>query len=269
MDHLHSLHGAGYAKKFHDGMAGGLGTGRYEGQGTGGAMFSRDTQDFSGHMKGGFWGALASLALPLVGKLLGAGKMTKDAHDEMKEMMEEHEKKYHSGKKLRGGFWGALASIGIPLVAKLLGAGKMTQDAHDELCEMLRSKGRSQMKGKGRVVGGASAGARLMVESDSDEESGKKMKGKGFLSSLGIPLVSDVAGMFGLGKKKTPMNARCRQAEIVKCVMEEKPKSKRMVSSNDGRRKRAAVVKHIMAEKGLSMIDASKYVKEHGLYVKS
>jgi hypothetical protein len=35
---------------------------------------------------------------------------------------------------------------------------------------------------------------------------------------------------------------------------------------DDGRRKRAAVVKRVMAERGLSMIEASKYVKEHNLY---
>ncbi len=35
---------------------------------------------------------------------------------------------------------------------------------------------------------------------------------------------------------------------------------------SDGRRARAAVVKKVMAEKGLSMIAASKYVKEHGLF---
>jgi len=35
---------------------------------------------------------------------------------------------------------------------------------------------------------------------------------------------------------------------------------------NDGRRKRAEIVKKVMAEKGCSMIEASKYVKAHGLY---
>jgi len=44
------------------------------------------------------------------------------------------------------------------------------------------------------------------------------------------------------------------------------PKVKRMVGAGDGRRKRAEVVKKVMSEKGLSMIDASKYVKEHNLY---
>jgi len=35
---------------------------------------------------------------------------------------------------------------------------------------------------------------------------------------------------------------------------------------SDGRSKRASIVKKVMAEKGLSMINASKYVKEHNLY---
>jgi len=35
---------------------------------------------------------------------------------------------------------------------------------------------------------------------------------------------------------------------------------------NDGRRKRAEIVKKVMAEKGMKMIEASKYVKEHNLY---
>ena len=55
--------------------------------------------------------------------------------------------------------------------------------------------------------------------------------------------LSNIAGMFGLGKKE-----------------------KRVVGAGDGRRKRAEVVRKVMAEKGMKMIDASKYVKEHGLY---
>ena len=35
---------------------------------------------------------------------------------------------------------------------------------------------------------------------------------------------------------------------------------------SDGRRKRAEIVKKVMAEKGMKMIEASKYVKTHGLY---
>lgn len=35
---------------------------------------------------------------------------------------------------------------------------------------------------------------------------------------------------------------------------------------SDGRSKRASIVKKVMAEKGLSMINASKFVKQHNLY---
>jgi hypothetical protein len=35
---------------------------------------------------------------------------------------------------------------------------------------------------------------------------------------------------------------------------------------HDGRRKRAEIVRKVMSEQGLSMIEASKYVKAHGLY---
>lgn len=43
-------------------------------------------------------------------------------------------------------------------------------------------------------------------------------------------------------------------------------KSRKAPSATDGRRKRAEVVRKVMSEKGLSMIEASKYVKQHGLY---
>jgi hypothetical protein len=43
-------------------------------------------------------------------------------------------------------------------------------------------------------------------------------------------------------------------------------KKRAPASAGDGRRKRAEIVKKVMAEKGMKMIDASKYVKEHGLY---
>jgi hypothetical protein len=43
-------------------------------------------------------------------------------------------------------------------------------------------------------------------------------------------------------------------------------KKRTPAGANDGRRKRAEVVKRVMAEKGMKMIEASKYVKEHGLY---
>lgn len=80
-------------------------------------------------------------------------------------------------------------------------------------------------------------------------------QGGGFLSDLGIPVISNLAGMVGLGNEGMGTGAgtggRRRRAPA---------------GASDGRRKRAEVVKKVMAEKGLSMIDASKYVKAHNLY---
>ena len=41
-----------------------------------------------------------------------------------------------------------------------------------------------------------------------------------------------------------------------------------MAGCGDGRKKRAEIVKKVMKEKGMKMIEASKYVKEHNLYKK-
>lgn len=287
MEHLGSLHGSGYAKQFHEGMKGagffsnlghglsdvagmfglgkcdsdekgGLHTGRYEGE---------------GKMSGGFLGMMA-LALPLISKLLGAGKMSQEAHDQMKKMIEDHEKKHHSGK-MSGGFLGMMA-LALPLISKLLGAGHMTKGAADQLKKMLK---KGEMEGSGRAVGAGHCGgykrsdfgkafsreeeANMVFEPEDAASMARGPKksmamrlqpvrdqvnlsgmgtGAGRFSDLGHK-VSDIAGMFGLGKKQ-----------------------KRVVGAGDGRRKRAEVVRKVMAEKGMKMIEASKYVKEHGLY---
>ena len=45
-------------------------------------------------------------------------------------------------------------------------------------------------------------------------------------------------------------------------------KEKRPLMEGDGRLARAAIVRKVMADHGCSMIEASKYVKEHNLYKK-
>jgi len=45
-------------------------------------------------------------------------------------------------------------------------------------------------------------------------------------------------------------------------------KEKRPLMEGDGRLARAKIVRDVMAKQGCSMIEASKYVKEHGLYKK-
>jgi len=79
-------------------------------------------------------------------------------------------------------------------------------------------------------------------------------QGGGFLSDLGIPVISNLAGMVGLGTGAgtgAGTGGRRRRAPA---------------GANDGRRKRAEVVKKVMRERGISMIQASKAVKAEGLY---
>jgi hypothetical protein len=295
MEHLESLHGSGYAEAFHKGMRGagflsdlgiplvsdvagmfglgkknrkkhndsdsdsdeemngGLHTGRYEGEGTGG-MFSKDTQDFSGHMKGGFYGMLASVGIPLLMNLLGKGKMTQDAHDQVKEMiedkMEEHMKKHH----MKGGFGLypalSLASVGLPILMKMLGKGKITQDAHDKLKKMFMKC--DKMEGSGRVVGGMRKNP-----IDNPLYMGNDMSGMG------------TGGMMQMDRMNPIMNAnpmRLHSPAHPRMEMQGMGKVKRVVGAGDGRRKRADIVKKVMADKGLSMIQASKYVKENAMY---
>ena len=83
-----------------------------------------------------------------------------------------------------------------------------------------------------------------------------QMRGGGFLSDLGIPGVSQLAGMIGLGHDEVTESTGTGRRK----------RAKRPVGENDGRRKRAEIVRKVMNEKGMKMIEASKYVKAHGLY---
>ena len=65
------------------------------------------------------------------------------------------------------------------------------------------------------------------------------------------------------GKKRTMVFNRERGAFGTNT---EPSSSEEESSSGSGRASRAAIVKKVMAEKGCSMIEASKYVKAHGLY---
>lgn len=84
--------------------------------------------------------------------------------------------------------------------------------------------------------------------------------GKNYFKSAVDSIVSKVAS--------NPMGAVNTLAGVADLGMKAyKAKGKRAPAGpNDGRRKRADIVKKVMKEKGMSMIDASKYVKQHGLY---
>jgi hypothetical protein len=69
----------------------------------------------------------------------------------------------------------------------------------------------------------------------------------------------------GSGKMKMEVEAESEE-ECEAPVAKSGRRKRAPAGPEDGRRKRAAVVKKVMAEKGLSMIAASKYVREHNLY---
>lgn len=138
------------------------------------------------------------------------------------------------------------------------------------------------------------------VEKEMKKKGKGKARGKGFLSNLGIPVVSDIAGMIGLGEgdEREAAEALVELSErpilhglpVAKpTVYFEKPRpaaedlhsamaahtlttmkkdapKKGKGAGSDGRKARADVVKKVMAERGLSMIEASKVVKSEGLY---
>ena len=88
---------------------------------------------------------------------------------------------------------------------------------------------------------------------------GMVRRGGGFLSDLGIPVVSDLAGMFGMGTGGDGTGAGTGAGTGGR-------RRRAPAGPSDGRRKRADIVKKVMAEKGMKMIEASKYVKQHNLY---
>ena len=125
--------------------------------------------------------------------------------------------------------------MGIPIISNLAGAiglGKRRGRKGGQCCSMC-----------GGAMGSCGCG--------TGAGTGAGMEGGGFLSDLGIPIISNLAGAVGLGHGGDGTGGRRRRAPA---------------GPSDGRRKRAEVVKKVMAEKGLSMIEASKFVKAHGLY---
>lgn len=215
-EHLASLHGGAYAKQFHEGMKGGF---RFSDIGHGIAdvvgMFGLGKEK---EMKGGrFRISDIGHGISDVAGMFGLGK--------------------------KGGLGtGAYEGEGK------CGSGKITAAEKKALKSVLE---KHEMDGGSRCVGAGTGGRRDPVPYGRPQKPKMELMGKEEMdggrfriSDIGHG-ISDVAGMFGLGKEK---------------------KQKRVVGAGDGRRKRAEIVRKVMAEKGMKMIDASKYVKEHGLY---
>jgi len=272
-------------------------------------------------MKGGFWGALASLAVPLIGKLFGQGAMNEEAHKKLMALMKKRKVGEHT--KLSGGFWGALASLAVPLIGKLFGKGAMTKEANDELMKVFKKDAKADMKGgamyadpafgvvnetlpptiasmAGAGVYGGMLRAHLM-----------KLKGEGFVRdfahgfngkavpsphtraggpqlSLGMKMNEALidksvgkgatgAGPFSpmalkmlLPRKEAGiveggMKGKCPDCGYAKCRCGAGRAGAGATGAGmDARKARGQAVSKLMKEKGMSLGEASKYVKEHG-----
>jgi len=229
MEHLGSLHGGAYAKEFHDGMKG-----------------------------AGFFSNLGH-GLSDVAGMFGLGQCG-------------------DNEKIKGGL----------RTGEYEGEGRFSDLGH-------KVSDIAGMFGLGKLSAAEKKALKSVLEKH-------EMDGGLRFSDIGHK-VSDFAGMFGLGSgrmdgcgsmDRAVGGAKMTAAEkkAMKSVMEkheggrmmpvpygrpQRPvmelmgegtgkKAKRVVGAGDGRRKRAEIVRKVMADKGMKMIEASKYVKEHGLY---
>lgn len=145
---------------------------------------------------------------------------------------------------------GVMGAVGLGKPRRRRGAGKLTithGGATNSDTGAYEGMGRER---DDRAMTGLGTGAGMLGQDGHGIR-----QGGGFLSDLGIPVISNLAGMFGMGNEGCGTGAgtggRRRRAPA---------------GPSDGRRKRAEIVKKVMAEKGMKMIEASKYVKAHGLY---
>jgi hypothetical protein len=95
------------------------------------------------------------------------------------------------------------------------------------------------------VLGAGKGGRKKAASRHTIEEAA--LEGSGPISDLGIPVISGLAGLFGLGHEGN----------------EEKPKKKRQLSAK--MQKRNELIRQIMREEGMSLAQASRYIKEHAL----
>ena len=243
-------------------------------------------------------GATPSMGLSQV---RGGAKMMKNAAEQGKMLMEHlgslhggaYAKQFHEGMK-GAGFFSNLGH-GLSDVAGMFGLGhcgdneKIKGGLHtgryegegrfsdlghkvSDIAGMFglgkkgRPPGTHKMDGAGHCVGGAkmTAAEKKAMKSVLEKHEG----GRRDPVPYGRPQRPVMELMDGIGYAPLPKPPKGKTAEEFAAMakMMGKGKVKRVVGAGDGRRKRAEVVRKVMAEKGMKMIEASKYVKEHGLY---
>lgn len=170
---------------------------------------------------------------------------------------------------------GTILPAAAPILSAIPGLGSLASaaSAAQTLNKGAKSVGLGK-KGCGKLVithGGASVSrtGRYEGEGMSRQEHLAKLGvvGEGFfdtLKDMGKKVVSEIArdpqGALDKAKKGYEMGKQVYGA------VKGGKKKRAPAGPSDGRRKRAEIVKKVMAEKGCSMIEASKYVKAHGLY---
>ena len=122
----------------------------------------------------------------------------------------------------------------------------------------------------------------VMKAVEKKMKGGKNLSGMTNLRDMVMPYVSSVGGdnLSGMTDKRGKGKISKKEREALESVLEKHPKggkknlsgmtdkTKEMSGSGDGRKKRAEIVKKVMADRKVSMIQASKIVKEEGLYKK-
>ena len=173
----------------------------------------------------------------------------KDSEQLLQRAIEKEEKLRKLGRSQRSSFGPSdVTTKGGFLSGKYEGMGMLGEDGH----------GQQRGRGKLTIIHGGTR---------SKAKPSKKEK-----SPYGRTSISEMS----LGKMKKPKKAAVpppqQPADDMSLLMDLPPppkgKGRRAPAGpNDGRRARAEIVKRVMKEQGFkSMIEASKYVKDHGLY---
>lgn len=255
MEHLHKLHGAGYARSFHEGMKGGLGTGRYEGKGFWDDFkkgFNMVFEPAAKVLKIGstllgqpeIAAGLSAIGYGKVCKMAeemrGCGRITKKEHEALQAVLNRH-KGGMSGCGTGGMDMKKMVRMSMPLVEQMLGMG-LPKNHYNKLQKMMEGMGKELSGGMSslqRKVGGAK---KVESESESDEE----LEG---------------------GEREMPplYNQRMKRFNEIKDSPVNRG-GKRPVGASDGRRRRAEIVRKVMAERGVKLIEASQIVKRENLF---
>ena len=149
------------------------------------------------------------------------------------------------------------------------GAGKLviTHGGGRERDDVAMMYGRGSGSDSDEEMEGGQSFANPSSMAMSGAYQGQGYEGAGFWDDFKSGFNSVVAPVAGIAKQLLPMaGPEGMAASGVINALGYGRRRRASAGPNDGRRKRAEVVKKVMSERGISMIEASKYVKAHGLY---